>query len=64
MSEAPMPSHDGGVSYSVHGAAYRGEYAMGGSLKYRISSSLALDAGVSHAGHKDTAVRAGVSGEF
>lgn len=64
MSEAPMPSRDGGVSYSVHGASYRGEYAVGGSLKYRISGGAAFDLGVSHAGGKDTAIRAGVSGEF
>ena len=64
MSEAPMPSHDGAISYSLHGAAYRGEYAVGGSLKYRISQSAALDFGVSHAGHNDSAVRAGISGEF
>lgn len=64
MSEAPMPSRDGGISYSVHGASYRGEFAVGGSLKYRISGGGAFDIGVSHAGGKDTAVRAGVSGEF
>jgi autotransporter adhesin len=64
MSEAPMPSRDRGISYSLHGAAYRGEYAIGGSFKYRINSAAALDVGLSHAGHKDTALRLGVSGEF
>lgn len=64
MSEAPMPSRDGGISYSLHGAAYRGEYAVGGSLKYRVSPAFALDVGLSHAGHKDTAARVGISGEF
>jgi len=64
MSEAPMPSRDGGISYSLHGSAYRGEYGIGGSLKYRISSGFAVDVGVSHAGSNDTAGRIGVSGEF
>jgi hypothetical protein len=64
MSEAPMPSRDGGISYSLHGATYRGQHAIGGSLKYRVSHSFAVDAGLSHAGHKDTAARIGVSGEF
>ena len=59
-----MPSRDGGISYSLHGATYRGEFAVGGSLKYRVNQSAAFDIGVSHAGGKDTAVRAGVSGEF
>jgi hypothetical protein len=64
MSEAPMPSRDGGISYSLHGAGYRGQYAVGGSMKYRISRSAAVDFGFSSAGHKDSAVRLGVSGEF
>jgi autotransporter adhesin len=64
LTEAPMPSRDGGVSYSLHGATYRGQYAVGGSLKYRINRSVAIDAGASFAGNKDTAVRAGFSGEF
>jgi len=64
MSEAPMPSRDGGISYSLHGATYRGEYALGGSLKYRVNPAFAVDVGLSHAGHKDTAARVGFSGEF
>jgi autotransporter adhesin len=64
MSEAPMPSRDGGISYSLHGAGYRGQYAIGGSMKYRINRRVAVDFGVSSAGYKDTAVRLGVSGEF
>jgi hypothetical protein len=64
MSEAPMPSRDGGIAYSLHGATYRGQYALGGSLKYRINRAVALDVGLSHAGHKDTAARVGISGEF
>jgi autotransporter adhesin len=42
MSEAPMPSVDGGISYSLHGSAYRGQYALGGSMKYRINRSAAV----------------------
>jgi autotransporter adhesin len=64
MSEAPMPSRDGGISYSLHGASYRGNMAVGASVKYRINRAAAIDFGISSAGHKDTAVRLGVSGEF
>ena len=64
MSEAPMPSVDGGISYSLHGGGYRGQYAMGASAKYRINRSAAVDVGVSFAGHGDTAFRVGLSGEF
>jgi autotransporter adhesin len=64
MSEAPMPSRDGGISYSLHGSGYRGQYALGASAKYRINRSAAVDFGVSYAGHSDTAYRVGVSGEF
>lgn len=66
MSTAPMPSTPGRISYTLNGAAFRGEYALGGSLMYRVPSDtpLAIGAGFSFAGDKNNAVRVGVAGEF
>jgi trimeric autotransporter adhesin len=66
ISNAPMPSAPGRVTYALNGAAFRGEYAVGGSLMYRLNteSQMAVGLGVSSAGNKNTAVRVGVAGEF
>jgi hypothetical protein len=61
-----MPSRPGGISYAVNGATFRGEYAVGGSMMYRLPTSnpMAISAGLSFAGHKNNGVRVGVAGEF
>jgi autotransporter adhesin len=66
MSAAPMPSEPGRISYTLNGAIYRGEQAIGGSMMYRLNTSkpMAFGAGISHAGGGSTAVRVGVAGEF
>jgi autotransporter adhesin len=66
MSSAPMPSAPGRTSYAVNGATFRGEQAVGISIAHRfdVRVPLALTAGLSHAGHKNTAARMGVAGEF
>ncbi len=66
IANAPMPSAPGRISYAINGAAYRGEYAAGGSLMYRLptASPMAINVGISHAGSKNTGVRVGVAGEF
>ena len=66
MSNAPMPSEPGRVSYAVNGAMFRGEYAVGGSLQYRLNTQapMAVNAGFSFAGNKNNGVRVGVAGEF
>ena len=66
MADAPFPSAPGKTSYAANGAVYRGELAMSFSLMHRIDSDtpFAFTAGVSHSGGKDTAVRAGIAGEF
>ena len=66
MASAPMPSAPGRISYVFNGAMFRGEYAFGGSLQYRFNTEapMAVNLGVSHAGHKITGVRLGVAGEF
>ena len=38
LAQAPMPSKPGGISYAVNGATFRGEYAAGGSLTYRLDT--------------------------
>jgi autotransporter adhesin len=66
IANAPMPSAPGRVSYAVNGATFRGEYAVGGSMMYRLQTAnpMAINVGVSHAGNKNTGVRVGVAGEF
>lgn len=66
IANAPMPSAPGRVSYAVNGATFRGEYAVGGSLMYRLPTAnpMAINVGVSHAGNRNTGIRIGVAGEF
>ncbi|MEO7814965.1 MAG: hypothetical protein ABIR87_05925 [Sphingomicrobium sp.] len=66
IANSPLPSGPGKVSYAVNGAMFRGEYAIGGSMNYRLNTDapLAIGIGVSHGGGKNTAVRVGVAGEF
>ena len=66
MANAPIPSTPGGVSYAVNGAMFRGEYAVGGSVSYRLNTEnpTAISVGFSYAGNKNNGVRVGVAGEF
>ena len=66
MTVAPFPSAPGKTSYVVASGAFRGEIAFSASLSHRLNtdSPFALFAGVAHSGGKDTAVKAGVAGEF
>jgi autotransporter adhesin len=66
MAQAPMPSAAGGISYAVNGATFRGEYAVGGSLMYRLNteSPMAISIGASFAGNKNNGARVGIAGEF
>lgn len=66
MASAPMPSAPGRLSYAVNGAVFRGEYALGASLMYRIPANVpvAVSAAFSLAGGKNNAARLGVAGEF
>jgi hypothetical protein len=60
------PSAPGKVAYTVNGARFRGENAIGGSVSYRLNSStpLAVGVGFSYAGNKNNGLRVGVAGEF
>ena len=66
IAPAPMPSAPGRISYAVNGATFRGEYAVGGSLQYRLNTSnpMAVNVGFSYAGNKNNGLRVGVAGEF
>lgn len=66
MAQAPMPSGPGRVSYAVNGATFRGEYAVGASLNYRLNTEapMAVSVGASFAGNKNNGFRLGVAGEF
>jgi autotransporter adhesin len=66
IANAPMPSKPGGVSYAVNGATFRGEYAVGGSMSYRLNTQapMSVNVGFSYAGGKNNSARVGVAGEF
>jgi hypothetical protein len=66
MTPVQIPSEPGRFSYALNGAAYRGAYATGGSMMYRLNTKnpMAVGFGFSKAGGKDNAVRFGVAGEF
>jgi hypothetical protein len=63
---APMPSAPGKTSYTANASVYRGQLGIGVSFAHRANTEdpFAVTFGVSHAGGKNTAVRAGVAGEF
>jgi hypothetical protein len=66
MASAPMPSEPGRISYTVNGARFRGQNAIGGEFKYRLPTAapIGLGLGFSYGGHSNDGVRVGVSGEF
>ncbi len=64
MADAPFPPENGQTSYAANTAVYRGEVGFSASLMHRFDKSFALTAGVSHAGGKNTAVKAGIAGVF
>ncbi|MGL5838522.1 MAG: hypothetical protein ACRCY3_08490, partial [Sphingorhabdus sp.] len=66
MSDAPIPSAPGRTSYILNAATFRGEQAVGASFAHRldIEEPFAVTFGISHAGGKNTALRAGIAGEF
>lgn len=66
MAPASMPSAPGRVAYAVNGATFRGEYAVGGSLTYRLNTRAptAINLGFAYAGNKNNGARVGIAGEF
>ena len=53
-------------AYAVNGATFRGEYALGGSVSYRLNTDapFSVNVGFSYAGNKNNGVRVGIAGEF
>jgi hypothetical protein len=64
LAQPPFPSAAGKTSYASNVGYYRGEVGVSASLMHRFEGDFAVTAGVSYAGGKNTAVRAGVAGEF
>ncbi len=66
LTAAPMPSAPGRTSYTLNGATFRGQYAIGGSIMHRFDGDrpFALTAGFSFGGNNNNAARVGLAGEF
>jgi autotransporter adhesin len=64
MAQPAFPSADGKTSYASNVAYYRGEVGFSAGLMHRFSGSFALTAGASYGGGNNTALKAGVAGEF
>jgi len=66
MTPVQIPSAPGKFTYALNGAAYRGQYATGGSMMYRLNTKnpMAVGVGFSRAGGSNSAVRVGIAGEF
>ena len=56
----------GRISYAANGATFRGEYAFGASLTYRLPTDavMAVSVGAAFAGNKNNGARIGIAGEF
>ena len=54
------------MGWALNGAAFRGEFAFGGSLAYRLNTqvAMALTGGYSYGGDNSHGVRVGLAGKF
>jgi autotransporter adhesin len=64
MAAPHFPSEAGRTSYASNVALFRGEVGFSAGIAHRFDGDFALTAGATFAGGKNTAVRAGVAGEF
>ncbi len=66
LANPHFPSEAGRTSYASNVALFRGEMGVSAGLMHRIASDtpFALTAGASYGGGRNTAVRAGIAGEF
>jgi autotransporter adhesin len=66
MTPVQIPSEPGRFTYAFNGSAYRGQYASGGSMMYRLNTTkpMAVGVGFSQGSGKNRAVRIGIAGEF
>ena len=59
-----FPSEAGKTSYASNLGYYRGEVGFSAGVMHRFDGDFAITAGISYAGGENTAVRAGIAGEF
>jgi trimeric autotransporter adhesin len=64
MAQPHFPSEAGRTSYASNVAVFRGEMALSAGIMHRFDRDFGISAGVSVAGDKHAAIRAGVAGEF
>ena len=64
MAHPHFPSESGKTSYASNVAVYRGEVGVSAGLMHRFEGDFAITAGATYAGGGNTAVRAGIAGEF
>lgn len=66
MADPHFPSGPGRTSYASNVAMFRGEVGVSAGLMHRIEGDtpFAITAGASYGGGSNTAVRAGIAGEF
>ena len=64
LAQPPYPSAAGRTSYASNVGYYRGQVGFSAGVMHRFEGDFAITAGASYAGGKNTAVRAGVAGEF
>lgn len=64
MAAPHFPSEPGRTSYASNVAVFRGEVGFSAGIAHRFDGDFALTAGATYAGGKNTAVRAGIAGEF
>ncbi len=65
LASAPIPSAPGRLTYVLNGATFRGEYAVGGSVAYRLDTNrpIAVTVGVA-GGAGNVGARIGIMGEL
>ena len=64
MANPHFPSTDGATSYASNVGYYRGEVGFSAGLMHRVSRGFAVTGSVSYAGGDNTALKAGIAGEF
>lgn len=64
LAQPHFPSEAGKTSYASNVAYFRGEVGFSAGVTHRFDGDFALTAGLAYGGGKNTAVRAGIAGEF
>ncbi|KRA83184.1 hypothetical protein ASD76_03700 [Altererythrobacter sp. Root672] len=64
LAQPHFPSEIGKTSYASNIGYYRGQVGVSAGLMHRFDRDFAVSASISYGGGKNTALRAGVAGEF